>query len=474
MLSRGEQIGGITQIGGIASNRKSLKSGVSPPTRENMEIHKLNDLRIKSAEGGEKEYRLSDGGGLYLVVKPNGGKLWRWSYEFNGKEKLLSYGPYPAVTLSQARELHKEAQAQKRQGVDPAAAKQARKREEEESKQESSKLTFAALTAEWMKTWSKAKSTRYVETVETRLNRDILPVIGSIPVDQLKAAVLVKIVSGIQDDRDAEDLARRTLQKMKQILRYAVAKGYIENNPLADTKPSDFLRSHTVTNFARIDVEDLPELLKRIEIYEGTPLTRLAIKLMTLTFLRTTSLITAEWSEIDFEGKRWKVPTEHMKGHSSPHIVPLAHQTIQVLKLVHTISGKSKYLFPGQGPKNPTMSNGTILKALERMGYRSMMTGHGFRGIASTILHECGHANEHIDLQLAHLKRSKNKVSGAYDYAKYLVQRTYMMQDWADFIDETLRTGEYKLIPPSYRIEREEGMRMMGRISDARMNRQLQ
>ena len=436
-----------------------------------MEIHKLNDLQIKSAEKGEKEYRLSDGGGLYLVVKPSGGKLWRWSYEFNGKEKLLSYGPYPAVTLSQARELHKAAQAQKREGTDPAAAKQAKKRKEEESKQEHPKPTLAALTTEWLKTWSKNKSARYVGTVETRLDRDILPVIGEIPIDQLKAAALVKIVSGIQDDRDAEDLARRALQKMKQILRYAVAKGHIESNPLADTRPSDFLRSHTVTNFARIDVEDLPVLLKQIEIYKGTALTRLAMKLMTLTFLRTTPLISAEWSEIDFKGKRWKIPKEHMKGHTSPHIVPLARQTTQVLELVRAISGKSKYLFPGQGPKNPTMSNGTILRALERMGYKSVMTGHGFRGVASTILHECGHADEHIDLQLAHLKKSKNKVSGAYDYAKYLVQRTYMMQDWADFLDETLSSGEYKLIPPSYKIEVEMNPKIQRQLQNRQKTR---
>jgi integrase len=418
-----------------------------------MEIHKLKDKQVESAAGRDKEYRLSDGGGLYLVVKPKGGKLWRWSYEFNGKEKLLSYGPYPAVTLSQARELHKEAQALKRKGTDPAAAKQAKKRKAEEakSKKESSTRTFATLTAEWLVTWSKKKSAHYVGTVKTRLDRDILPVIGHIPIDRLKADALTEIVSGIQDDRDAEDLARRALQKMKQILRFAVAKGYIASSPIASTKPSDFLRSHTVTNFARIDAEDLPELLKRIEIYEGTPLTRLATKLMALTFLRTTPLILAEWSEIDFAGKRWRIPKEHMKGHSSPHIVPLALQTIQVLELVRAISGRSKYLFPGQGPKNPTMSNGTILKALERMGHKQVMTGHGFRGVASTILHECGHVHEHIEVQLAHLKR--DKVSGAYDYAKYLVPRTCMMQDWADFLDETLRTGTYKLIAPSYRIE---------------------
>jgi len=409
------------------------------------------DVR-NAAPNDKKDYRLSDGGGLYLVVKATGGKLWRWSYEFNGREKLLSYGPYPSVTLAQARELHEAARALKRQGIDPAAEKQKTKRAEMEQERASTIPTFAALTKDWLATWSKKKSARYVTTVQTRLDRDILPVIGDVRIDQLKAVVLTKIVCGIQDDRDAEDLARRALQKMKQILRFGVAKGYIDASPISDTKPSDFLRSHTVKNFARIEPAELPELLKRIEIYKGMPLTRLATKLMALTFLRTTPLILAEWSEIDFQGKRWKVPVEHMKGHRWPHIVPLAHQTIQVLELVRAISGKSKYLFPGQGPKNPTMSNGTILKALERMGYREVMTGHGFRGVASTILHECGHDDRFIEVQLAHLK--KDKVSGAYDYAKYLVPRTCMMQDWADFLDETLRTGVYKLIPPSYKIER--------------------
>ena len=416
-----------------------------------VEINKLSDAQVKNAKPLKKEYRLSDGGGLYLVVKPSGGKLWRWSYEFNGKEKLLSYGPYPAVSLAQARKLHTDAQALKGQGTDPAAAKQARKREDEEQEPISTMPTFASLAAKWFETWSKKKRPRYVGTVKTRLDGDVLPAIGEIPIDQLEAATLVQIVSKIQDDRDAEDLARRTLQKIKQILRFGVAKGYIKASVVADTKPSDFLRSHTVQNFARIEAEDLPELLKKIELYRGTPTTRLAMKLITLTFVRTTPLIVREWSEIDFHGKRWRIPKEHMKGHKAPHIVPMAHQTIQVLKLLQSITGKSKYLFPGQGPKNPTMSNGTIRMALQRMGYKDEMTGHGFRGVASTILHECGHSHDHIDAQLAHLK--KDKVSGAYDYSKYLAPRTYMMQDWADFLDETLRSGKYRLIPPTYKIE---------------------
>jgi integrase len=412
------------------------------------------DLEIKNAKPQKKPYRLSDGGGLYLVVAPSGGKLWRWSYEFNGKEKLLSYGPYPAVSLAQARQLHAEAQSLKRQGTDPASAKQAKKRQQEDSKRASSTPTIAEVVAEWFRTWSEHKSTRYTQTVQTRLQRDILPTIGALAVDQLDAKRLVAIVSGIQSTRGAEDIARRTLQKLKQVFRFAAAKGYIGSSPIENTRPSDFLPSHTVQNFARIDPEDLPRLLSDIELYQGAPITRLALKLITLTFVRTSSLIEAEWSEIDFHAKRWKIPKEHMKGHKSPHIVPLARQTLQVLRLLRSISGESKYLFPGQGAENPTMSNGTIRSALQRMGYKDIMTGHGFRGVASTILHECGHHHDYIETQMAHLK--KDKVSGAHDYAKYLVPRRYMMQDWADFLDETLRSGAYKLIPPSNRIQREE------------------
>ena len=431
-----------------------------------MEIYKLKELQIKNARKTKREYRLSDGGGLYLVVTPSGGKLWRWSYEFNGKEKLLSYGPYPYVSLDKARQLHAAARALKSSGVDPAAEKQSKKRAALESERAASMPTFAELTEEWLLTWSANRSKRYVGTVKTRLDRDILPVIGATKLDQLKASEMAKIVTGIQNDREAADLARRALQKMKQILRFGVAIGYIDKSPIADILPGDLLKAHTVENFARIEPKDLPVLLQKIELYQGNPLTRLAMKLMALTFVRTESLICAKWSEIDFNAKRWNIPKEHMKGKKVPHIVPLAQQTIEVLQLLQTLSGMSKYLFPGQGPKNPTMSDGTIGKALEGMGYKGEMTGHGFRGIASTILHECGHAHEYIEAQLAHQK--KDKVSGAYDYAKYLVPRARMMQDWADFLEETLRSGEYKLIPPTYKIELESVIEPNQRLKNPR------
>jgi integrase len=415
-----------------------------------MEIWKLSDLKVKNAKPKEKAYRLSDGRGLYLVVTPSGGKLWRWSYEFNSKEKLLSYGQYPFLTLADARARHVDARKLRAEGRDPAADKQAFKLSEKAATMASSKPTFAEVAESWFEIWSKQKSKRYVDTVRYRLDGDILPALGTKPIDAIRAPDIVKLVTQIQD-RDAVDLAKRALQKTKQIYRFAVASGWVDSSPAEQIRACDILESRDVKNFARISSEDLPQLLRDIELYHGNPLTRLAMKLMALTFLRTGSLIEAEWSEINFEAKRWTVPKEHMKGKKFPHIVPLARQTIELLELLHILSGESRYLFPGQGRNNKTMSNGTICKALEGMGYKGEMTGHGFRGVASTILHESkhqtGHEHEHIEAQLAHSK--KNKVSGAYDHSKYIEPRTRMMEDWADYLELSLRSGKYSLMEPA-------------------------
>ena len=413
-----------------------------------MEINKLTDTAVRNAKPGAKDYRLSDGAGLYLVVKTNGSKLWRWSFEFHGKEKLLSYGQYPIVTLAKAREAHQEARQQKASGVDPTEAKkQAQKIKDKKEAEARQKKTFEEVARDWFKTWAKGQSERYADTVRYRLEGDIFPALGSKAIDSIETPDIVKAVKSIEK-RGAEDLARRDLQKIKQIYRYAISTGEIKLDPAAGIVPRDILASHEVKNFARIEKEHLPELLKDIELYRGNQLTRLAMKLMALTFLRTNALIIAEWKEFDFNSKRWNVPKEHMKGQKCPHIIPLARQTIEVLNLLKTLSGESKYLFPGQGPKNQTMSNGTICNALKTMGYDGKMTGHGFRGVASTILHECGHSHIHIELQLAHTKR--DKVSGAYDWAKYLDARANMMQDWADLLETTLRTGEFRITKPTY------------------------
>jgi integrase len=233
------------------------------------------------------------------------------------------------------------------------------------------------------------------------------------------------------------DLAKRSLNTTGQIFRYAIAHGFAQRNPVSDIKPRDILKETHEKNFARIDQKELPALLRAIEFYRGTPVTRLALKLMTLTFVRTSELIEAPWSEIDLDRARWDIPAVRMKQVGrmpTPHIVPLARQAVEALRALHGFSGDTTWLFPGDHDRAKCMSNNTILKALERMGYKSVMTGHGFRGLASTILHEQGYPDEHIELQLVHQPR--DKVAAAYNYAKYLEPRKKMMQEWADFLNQ--------------------------------------
>jgi integrase len=257
----------------------------------------------------------------------------------------------------------------------------------------------------------------------------------------IEAPELVAMTKAIED-RGARDIAKRALETAGQVFRYAIAHGYARRNPATEIRPRDILKSSHKTNYARVEAKELPALLRAIEVYQGTHVTRLAIKLMALTFVRTGELIGAKWSEFNLEARRWDIPPERMKMRTA-HIVSLSTQAVQVLDTLQPLSGTSEFLFPGdRNPKKP-MSNMTILGALERMGYKGRMTGHGFRGLASTILHEQGYAHEHIELQLAHAPR--NAVSAAYNHALYIEPRAKMMQDWADFLERTQRGG--KVLP---------------------------
>ena len=220
-------------------------------------------------------------------------------------------------------------------------------------------------------------------------------------------------------------------------MRYAVAHGLAERNPAADIKPSDVLKPTKKTNYARLGEKDLPELLHKIDVYDGQPLTKLALHLMALSFVRTSELIGARWDEIELDKKQWRIPAERMKMKTS-HIVPLSEQTINVVDKIKDLAADQILLFPSERRDGKTMSNNTILYALYRLGYHSRMTGHGFRGIASTILHERGYNHDHIELQLAHSKR--DAVSASYNHALYLEPRARMMQEWADYL-EVIKTG---------------------------------
>lgn len=402
----------------------------------------LSDTAIKKATAKEKAYGMKDEKGLYLWLTPAGGKLWRWGYRFEGKEKLMSFGGYPDVSLAQARKLHAAARELWASGIDPMAQRKADKMAERIASENS----FANVAALWLKHWSVGKSSRHVLQVTRRMDADILPRLGTRPLAEIKAPEVVEMVKAIQK-RGAADIAKRALETTGQIFGYGIAHGYAEYNPAKQFKPSVILQTVPKTNYARIDAKELSTLLKRIEIYQGTPVTRLAMKLLAMTFVRTSELIEAKWSEFDLEAKRWDIPAERMKMRT-PHIVPLSKQTLEVLAMLRELNGRSELLFPGDRNAKKPMSNNTILKALERMGYKGRMTGHGFRGLASTILHEQGYPHEHIELQLAHAPR--NAVSAAYNHALYLEARMKMMQDWSDYLEKTLR--EVKVIPMHERV----------------------
>jgi len=282
--------------------------------------------------------------------------------------------------------------------------------------------------------------------VKRRMEVDILPCLGACPIAEIEAPQVVAMVQAIEQ-RGARDIAKRALETTGQIFRYAIAHGRARRNPASEIRPSDILKSTRKVNYARVDAKELPQLLKAIELYKGTPVTRLAIKLMAFTFVHTSELIGAKWAEFDLENARWDIPAERMKMRT-PHIVPLATQAIEVLEMLHSLTGESEWLFPGDRNAKKPMSNNTILKALERMGYKGRMTGHGFRGLASTILREKGYVHDHIELQLAHAPR--NAVSAAYNHALYLEPRAKMMQEWADYLETTLRGG--KVLPFHYHV----------------------
>jgi integrase len=397
----------------------------------------LTDTEIKKAKAKEKAYSLNDRRGLYLWITPAGGKLWRWAYRFDRKEKLMSLGKYPDVPLALARERHAEARKLLATGVDPMAQRKAEKTAEKVAVENS----FQSVTTQWLEHWQVGKSPRHVDSVRRRMESDILPCLGPRSIAEIEAPELVAMANAIQD-RGALDIAKRALETVGQVFRYGIAHGYAKRNPATEIRPSDILKSSPKINYARIDAKELPTLLRRIEVYQGKQVTRLAMKLMSMTFVRTTELIEAKWGEFDLENARWDIPAERMKMRT-PHIVPLARQALEVLEMLRDFTGSKEWLFPGDLNAAQPMSNNTILKALERMGYKGRMTGHGFRGLASTILHEQGYAHDHVELQLTHAPR--NAVSAAYNHALYLEPRARMMQEWADFLERTQRGG--KVLP---------------------------
>lgn len=395
----------------------------------------LTDTAIRKAKPAGKTYKLIDGHGLHLRVQPTGSKLWQARYRVHGAERTASLGRYPEIGLAEARERHLQLRRELAKGIDPVTARRASRA----AAQVAAERSFEAIARLWWASWSPGRSQRHADYVERRLTADVFPEIGSRPITEINAPDLVRMAKKIQA-RGAIDIAKRSLQTCSQVYRYAIAHGWATRNPAVDIRPADVLPTRRKRNYARVDRRELPVLMRKIEGYQGTPVTRLAMKLIALTFVRTTELIGARWSEFDLVARRWDVPAERMKM-KAPHIVPLSTQAVEVLRVLAEITGGRELLFPGERDHTKPMSNNTILGALDRMGYKGRMTGHGFRGLASTILHEQGFDHAHIELQLAHVQR--DEVSAAYNHALYLEPRARMMQWWGDFLDGSARPIEF-------------------------------
>ena len=392
----------------------------------------LTVTAIDKAKPAEKQYRMPDDKGLVLLVRTNGSKLWQLRFRHEGKEKTASLGQYPDVSLSEARKRRDKAREVVASGLDPVAVK----RDNAKAKAVASENNFEAVAREWWVHWKHARtSDHHVAQTLRRLEADVFPAIGTRPIAEIEAPELVAMAKEIEK-RGAGELAKRSLQMCSMVFRYAIAHGKASRNPAIDIKPSDVLKARKVQNFARIGAGELPQLLRKIEAYKGKPTTRLALKLMALTFVRTSELIESRWAEFDLDAARWDIPAERMKMRQ-PHVVPLSPQAVDVVKTLHTITGERELLFPGERDHAKPMSNNTILKALEIMGYKGVMTGHGFRGIASTVLHEHGFEHAHIESQLAHAEKSS--VSAAYNHAQYLPQRATLMAWWSNWLESVAK-----------------------------------
>lgn len=395
---------------------------------------KLNDKICKNAKPKEKPYKLSDSGGLYLEVTPKGGKLWRLKYRFLNKEKKLCIGSYPVITLAEARDHRENAKKLIINGLDPSTVKQEIKHERI---QEASN-TFEAIAREWHEykkpEWSKVNAA----TTLKRLEKDVFPIIGKYPIKIITHKMLLGLAQTVKE-RGAHELAKRIIQMSAHIYQYAIVTGRADKNIASDLK--GLVKSEPKGHFAAIEARDIPQFMADLRSHKArlNRQTYLAVEFMMLTFVRTGEMIGAQWDEFDFEEKMWLVPASRMKM-KREHFVPLSSQAIEILQELRELHNHPVYVFPSRTNHNNTMSNNTVLMALDRMGYRGKMTGHGFRALAmSTIMEKLSYRHEVPDAQLAHAKRGD--VARAYDRAKFMPDRIKMMQEWADYLDNIAHGG---------------------------------
>ena len=392
----------------------------------------LSDMQVSKIKTQHKQIALFDGGGLFLLVTPPGGKLWRLKYRFDGKEKMLALGAYPEISLADARQRREEARRQVAHGIDPGAVRKAQKQAVTEETE-----TFEVIAREWHMKFTPTWTSGHAATIMSRLERDLFPWIGKRPIAGIKAPELLTVLHRVES-RGALESAHRIRTIAGQVFRYAVSTGRAERDPSGDLKgalPQPGEKHHA----ALTDPKEVAPLLRAIDGYQGHFVVKCALRLAPLFFVRPGELRNAEWAEIDLDEAVWNIPAHKMKMKQS-HIVPLCTQAVQILTELKELTGASRYVFPSGRSFARPMSNNAILAALRRMGYdKDTMTGHGFRAMARTILDEVLQVRpDYIEHQLAHAVRDPN--GRAYNRTAHLVERRKMMQTWADYLDE-LKAG---------------------------------
>ena len=387
----------------------------------------LNAKKVDTAKGKEKTYKLSDGGGLYLQVEPNGSRYWRMKYRFGGKEKRLSFGVYPAVTLAEARQKRDDAKKVLAAGDDPGEVKKAKKLA---SKSAGVVLNpFKEVALEWHRLKSPKWSVGYATDIMEAFEKDIFPHIGLRPIADIKPLELLEVLRLIEA-RGALQKAKKVRQRCGEVFRYAVVTGRATYNPAPDLASA--MQGYESVHYPFLRANELPEFFSVLKSYTGSPIVLMGAYLLILTGLRTGELRAAEWREIDFDNALWEIPKERMKMRRA-HLVPLSRQALEHLKKLKALTGAFPLIFPGRNDHNKCMSEASINQIFKRVGYGGRVTGHGFRHTMSTILHEQGFDSAWIETQLAHT--DKNSIRGIYNHAQYIDGRRKMMQWYADYLD---------------------------------------
>lgn len=385
----------------------------------------LSDAACRNARGKEKPQKLSDGQGLFLLVQTNGSRLWRMAYRFGGKQKTLALGAYPDVTLESARERRRNARQLLADGIDPAS----HKKHAERAQRIAEAHTFESVARSWHENASMGWVDAHKQRVLSRLERDVFPALGARPIAEIEAPEILDVLRAVER-RGALDITKRLRQSIGSVFRFAIAEGKARRNPAADL--SEALKPKPkVNHFASLKQAEIGDFLRKLDAYDGEKQTRLAILFTLHTFVRTSEVIGARWSEFDLGECVWRIPAERMKM-GREHIVPLTDAALGILQELKAIAGRSEYVLPSH-TKSGTISNNTMIYALYRLGYHGRLTIHGFRGTASTILNEHGFPPDYIERQLAHVE--SNKIRGAYNSAEWLAGRRDMMVWWSGFIE---------------------------------------